>query len=239
MQSRYYDPENHRFINADTESSTGQGFIGTNAFVYVLNNPVALADSGGDKADITIWSHRKTKYTENYIITMTAEMVIETPMFDKMTAKVSKDSLAVTALGKKLQGDYLSANFSIDATMSDDRLAVMASCSVGSEHFSVGLSGDGLTFSGKLPLTEDSYLKLKVGVIPKPQGKDQKLCPRNTSASESSGFTSSVFVMPFTMRVLEIMCHSLIPRPARQTGPTGGFLDTRAKETVPFSPVPL
>ena len=47
-------------------------------------------------------------------------MVIETPMFDKMTAKVSKDSLAVTALGKKLQGDYLSANFSIDATMSDD-----------------------------------------------------------------------------------------------------------------------
>ena len=175
LQSRYYDPENHRFINADTESSTGQGFIGTNAFVYVLNNPVALADSGGDKADITIWSHRKTKYTENYIITMTAEMVIETPMFDKMTAKVSKDSLAVTALGKKLQGDYLSANFSIDATMSDDRLAVMASCSVGSEHFSVGLSGDGLTFSGKLPLTEDSYLKLKVGVIPKPQGKDQKL----------------------------------------------------------------
>ena len=175
LQSRYYDPENHRFINADTESSTGQGFIGTNAFVYVLNNPVALADSGGDKADITIWSHRKTKYTENYIITMTAEMVIETPMFDKMTAKVSKDSLTVTALGKKLQGDYLSANFSIDATMSDDRLAVMASCSVGSKHFSVGLSGDGLTFSGKLPLTEDSYLKLKVGVIPKPQGKDQKL----------------------------------------------------------------
>ena len=175
LQSRYYDPENHLFINADPESSTGQGFIGTNAFVYVLNNPVALADSGGDKADITIWSHRKTKYTENYIITMTAEMVIETPMFDKMTAKVSKDSLAVTALGKKLQGDYLSANFSIDATMSDDRLAVMASCSVGSEHFSVGLSGDGLTFSGKLPLTEDSYLKLKVGVIPKPQGKDQKL----------------------------------------------------------------
>ena len=25
LQSRYYDPENHRFINADTESSTGQG----------------------------------------------------------------------------------------------------------------------------------------------------------------------------------------------------------------------
>ena len=32
LQSRYYDPENHRFINADCYASTGQGFIGTNAF---------------------------------------------------------------------------------------------------------------------------------------------------------------------------------------------------------------
>ena len=32
LQSRYYDPENHRFINADCYASTGQGFVGTNAF---------------------------------------------------------------------------------------------------------------------------------------------------------------------------------------------------------------
>ena len=34
LQSRYYDPANRRFINADATVSTGQGFIGTNAFVY-------------------------------------------------------------------------------------------------------------------------------------------------------------------------------------------------------------
>ena len=30
LQSRYYDPAMHRFINADSYASTGQGFIGTN-----------------------------------------------------------------------------------------------------------------------------------------------------------------------------------------------------------------
>ena len=34
LQSRYYDPENHRFINADSYASTGQGFLGVNMFAY-------------------------------------------------------------------------------------------------------------------------------------------------------------------------------------------------------------
>ena len=32
LQSRYYDPVTHRFINADSYSSTGQGIIGYNMF---------------------------------------------------------------------------------------------------------------------------------------------------------------------------------------------------------------
>ena len=40
LQSRYYDPANHRFINADSLASTGQGFTGTNMFAYCSNNPV-------------------------------------------------------------------------------------------------------------------------------------------------------------------------------------------------------
>ena len=36
LRSRYYDPENHRFINADTKASTGQGFVGTNLQEPVL-----------------------------------------------------------------------------------------------------------------------------------------------------------------------------------------------------------
>ena len=47
LQSRYYDPENHRFINADCYASTGQGFIGMNAFSYCGNAPSSRTDGYG------------------------------------------------------------------------------------------------------------------------------------------------------------------------------------------------
>ena len=47
LQSRYYDPNLCRFINADGLASTGQGFIGCNMFAYCLNNPVNGADPSG------------------------------------------------------------------------------------------------------------------------------------------------------------------------------------------------
>ena len=47
LQSRYYDPEMGRFINADVFASTGQGFIGHNMFAYCGNNPVNRADPSG------------------------------------------------------------------------------------------------------------------------------------------------------------------------------------------------
>jgi len=40
LQSRYYDPEISRFINADNFISTGQGLLGNNMFAYCRNNPV-------------------------------------------------------------------------------------------------------------------------------------------------------------------------------------------------------
>lgn len=52
LQSRYYDPELGRFINADALVSTGQGVLGNNMFAYCLNNPVVLADSSGTAAHI-------------------------------------------------------------------------------------------------------------------------------------------------------------------------------------------
>ena len=47
LQSRYYDPEMGRFINADAFASTGQGVIGNNMFTYCLNNPVSNTDHAG------------------------------------------------------------------------------------------------------------------------------------------------------------------------------------------------
>ena len=55
LQSRYYDPANHRFINADSYASTGKGFAGTNMFAYCNNSPVLYADYDGKNTDILDW----------------------------------------------------------------------------------------------------------------------------------------------------------------------------------------
>ncbi len=47
LNSRYYNPEWGRFINADGYASTGQGLTGTNMFAYCGNNPVKRTDSSG------------------------------------------------------------------------------------------------------------------------------------------------------------------------------------------------
>jgi len=47
LQSRYYNPEMGRFINADGYVSTGRGFLGYNMFAYCGNNPVNRKDATG------------------------------------------------------------------------------------------------------------------------------------------------------------------------------------------------
>ena len=49
LQSRYYDPEIGRFINADAYAATGQGLVGNNMFAYCYNRPVVLTDSMGTR----------------------------------------------------------------------------------------------------------------------------------------------------------------------------------------------
>jgi len=47
LQSRYYNPNWGRFINADAYVSTGQGLIGNNMFAYCNNNPANGCDPCG------------------------------------------------------------------------------------------------------------------------------------------------------------------------------------------------
>ena len=49
LESRYYDPEIGRFINADTFVATGQGMLGNNMFAYCGNNPVNRYDPTGNR----------------------------------------------------------------------------------------------------------------------------------------------------------------------------------------------
>ena len=48
LNSRYYDPETCRFVNADGQLSTGGDLTGTNIFAYCGNNPVNRLDSTGE-----------------------------------------------------------------------------------------------------------------------------------------------------------------------------------------------
>ena len=54
LQSRYYDPQIGRFLDADSFTSTGQGLLSNNMFAYCLNNPIAFSDSGGTAAKISL-----------------------------------------------------------------------------------------------------------------------------------------------------------------------------------------
>ena len=48
LQSRYYDPANCRFINADTFATTdANGFLSANMFAYCENNPIMRVDPDG------------------------------------------------------------------------------------------------------------------------------------------------------------------------------------------------
>ena len=57
LNSRYYDPETGRFINADGFVSTGQGILGSNMFAYCENNPVNESDSSGYASKIAVCTY--------------------------------------------------------------------------------------------------------------------------------------------------------------------------------------
>ena len=50
LNSRYYDPEIGRFLNADGYVSTGQDILGNNMFAYCNNNPIKMVDPNGKDA---------------------------------------------------------------------------------------------------------------------------------------------------------------------------------------------
>ena len=55
LQSRYYDPEIGRFINADSYASTdATGLLSTNMFAYCENDPVNKSDPTGEVAHLAI-----------------------------------------------------------------------------------------------------------------------------------------------------------------------------------------
>ena len=57
LNSRYYDPEVGRFLNADGQVNIDQGLLGTNMYSYCLNDPVNMLDDEGCRAK-SVWSFK-------------------------------------------------------------------------------------------------------------------------------------------------------------------------------------
>ena len=53
LNSRYYDPEICRFVNADGYASTGSALLGHNMFAYCLSDPINHIDPDGEFAITT------------------------------------------------------------------------------------------------------------------------------------------------------------------------------------------
>ena len=54
LNSRYYDPETYRFINADNQIAIGNTLVGINLFSYCGSNPISRADEDGEFWNIVI-----------------------------------------------------------------------------------------------------------------------------------------------------------------------------------------
>jgi len=48
LQSRYYNPETGRFLNADSQFDANAGILGYNLFAYCKNNPIMYMDKTGE-----------------------------------------------------------------------------------------------------------------------------------------------------------------------------------------------
>ena len=63
LNSRYYDSNTGRFINADAFISTGQGLIGYNMYAYCGNNPIMYSDPSGTSFR-DAWERAKTFFND-------------------------------------------------------------------------------------------------------------------------------------------------------------------------------
>ena len=66
LQSRYYDPVTHRFINADSIiADVGDLIQGYNVFAYCFNNPVNMRDLSGNWPQ---WIEAATEWVDSNIV---------------------------------------------------------------------------------------------------------------------------------------------------------------------------
>ena len=113
LQSRYYDPANRRFINADSYASTGQGFIGTNMFAYCNNNPVIYMDNTGKTVSKVVEEYSYDYYYGEYLVTISVSVTASAGWSEhaSVTFVENSPSLSISITDKDLKRiDYYLEN---------------------------------------------------------------------------------------------------------------------------------
>lgn len=108
LQSRYYDPQNHRFINADSYLSTGRGTVAQNMFAYADNSPVMNTDSCGNYTFYTVNEVSDVTQQENkngvQMYSVTIKYTCEVVNFYLPMKDVALDGTATFIFGVKSNG---------------------------------------------------------------------------------------------------------------------------------------
>ena len=100
LLSRYYDPANHRFINADaTEYAVMAAFdiMGANLFTYCFNNPLNMCDDSGNWPS---WAKKAAAIAAAAVITVAAVVVTVATYGAGSVAGVAMISAAVAITAK-------------------------------------------------------------------------------------------------------------------------------------------
>ena len=98
LNSRYYDANTGRFVNADGYVSTGQDILGTNMFAYCGNNPVNRCDPNGEvfftatMCGVTAWKIGAALIALVATVAVTDSVTKNPPAFPKIEVKPKSDA---------------------------------------------------------------------------------------------------------------------------------------------------
>ena len=161
LQSRYYDPEVGRFINADGLVSTGQGILGYNMYAYCGNNPISRIDFTGmswaevEESFSNLWNGVKNWFKSSFGAESTTTVTIsetETAILPDPSPVTVKQGIILSRTIEKY-GDA-SKLFSVYANKDVDHpiisSTVGAKVNVSDFTLDLSLGLDNIGFSGSL-----------------------------------------------------------------------------------------
>ena len=143
LQSRYYDPETGRFINADGIIAGAGGSVkGYNLFAYCVNNPVNMSDNSGHWPQ---WINDAANWVNNNIFQPVADF------FSTGTNTISGSFQDGVFRGSgSLTGGYSEFNWRLDDKIKssgaqDGWIGGFGKASVGNANGKIGIGNDNLS----------------------------------------------------------------------------------------------